>query len=276
MRKIGFIGAESKHAAFFGKLVSEGVDGIDPQGTHIFAPDTPELVSARIEEGQLAGSCGSLEELLEISDAIMILTRCGDSHKALAERCLRSKKPVFVDKPFACSPADAAAILECALKNATPVMGGSTLCFLPETAEIAALAPLAREITVSFPADWYSPYGGWYYYGSHLTDLCAAIGGCAPSGFYATREGPCVTARVFYPELTIVLNSSPELTQLQFSVKFAGSAESVYTVPDYERCYRLGLERFSAMINDGLSVNPDRLLFSAHLMSEIVKTLSER
>ncbi|MEM5767262.1 MAG: Gfo/Idh/MocA family oxidoreductase [Bacillota bacterium] len=273
-KRIGFVGAESMHTVYFGSILAAGVGGLDSSSGHLWAPDTPQLALPRMAAGELADSCASLDELLEISDAVMILPRDGDSHRELAEACIAQGKPVFVDKPFACSAEDAEAMLAFAEQSGVPLMGGSTLCWLPETAEAARLAREAAEITISFAADWYSPHGGWYYYGSHLTDLCAAIAGCDPIGLEAAREGNRVQALVRYPELLVRLDGSPEQQALVF--KFTGRAGAVteLAVPDYERCYRLGMERFSRMLREGESVHPERLLFSTRLLDTIIKTLN--
>ena len=274
MKRIGFIGAQSMHTVYFGAVLAAGVPGLDSTSGHLWAPDTPQLVLPRLAAGELADSCTDVDQLLELSDAVMILLRDGTSHRALAERCLNRGKAVFVDKPFACTVRDAEAILACAEKNGMPVMGGSTLCWLPEIEQVAAQSLEAEEITIRFAADWDSPCGGWYYYGSHLTDLCAAIAGCSPIGLEAKRDGRTVEALVHYPKLLIRLCGDPEQKDLVLSVREKGGGVAEIPVPDYERCYRLGMERFSRMLREGKSVHPERLLFSSRLLEEIIKTLS--
>lgn len=274
MKKIGFIGAQSMHAVYFGSVLSSGVPGLDSASGHLWAPDTPHLVLPRLAAGEIADSCASLDELLDVSDALMILLRDGSSHRALAERCLKRGKAVFVDKPFACTPEDAEAILACASKYGVPVMGGSSLCWLPEVAQLAKMAHKAEEISISFTADPESPYGGWYYYGSHLTDLCAAIAGCEPLGFEAARDGSRVEVLVHYKKLLVRLSSSLEQKELVFTVRGKDGSINELPVSDYDRCYRLAMERFSLMLRSGVSVHPDRLLFSTRLLDKIIKTLS--
>lgn len=273
MKKIGFIGAQSLHSVYFGEVLSSGVAGLASSSGRLWAPDTPELALMRLVQGELSEGCNSLEELLEKSDAVMILLRDGNSHRELAERCLKAGKPVFVDKPFTCTPEDAGAIIACAEKHAIPLMGGSTLCWLPETKQVAALAKDAEEITISFAADWDSPYGGWYYYGSHLTDLCAAVAGCGPLSVSARRTGRNVEALVTYPGLNVRLCSNPELKDLRFLIKYKNGKSSRIIVHDYERCYRLGMERFSRMLQTGKSVHTERLLFSTQLLQSIIQSI---
>ena len=75
----------------------------------------------------------SMEEVVEKSDAVFVLAPSNpEVHRELAEIPLKSGKPVFVDKPFAPSKADAEAMFELAAKHNTPLMSSSALRFSPE------------------------------------------------------------------------------------------------------------------------------------------------
>ncbi|HOK43404.1 MAG TPA: Gfo/Idh/MocA family oxidoreductase [Thermoclostridium caenicola] len=263
------------HLVYFGEVLAAGVPGLDSKSGYVWAPDAPDIVASRLAAGELAGVCDTFSELLEKSDAIMILTRDGRTHRKYAEMCIENHKPVFVDKPFACDKQDALAMIEAARKHHVPIMGGSTLCWLPETESVRRSAKDASEITIQFMADWESPYGGWYYYGSHLTDLCACVGGCDAKGFEAKREGRNVTASVFYDGLAVKLVSSLDINDLSFHIAYKTGNSQQILVPNYERCYRFGMERFSDMLINNQSVYPERLLFSVNLLDSIIKRLSK-
>ena len=75
----------------------------------------------------------SMEEVVEKSDAVFVLAPSNPVvHRELAEIPLKSGKPVFVDKPFAPSKADAEAMFELAAKHKTPLMSSSALRFSTE------------------------------------------------------------------------------------------------------------------------------------------------
>ena len=75
----------------------------------------------------------SMEEVVEKSDAVFVLAPSNpEVHRELAEILLKSGKPVFVDKPFAPSKADAEAMFELAAKHNTPLMSSSALRFSTE------------------------------------------------------------------------------------------------------------------------------------------------
>lgn len=75
----------------------------------------------------------NMEEIVEKSDALFVLAPSNpEVHRELAEIPLKSGKPVFVDKPFAPSKADAEAMFELAAKHNTPLMSSSALRFSTE------------------------------------------------------------------------------------------------------------------------------------------------
>ncbi|MBP3393942.1 MAG: Gfo/Idh/MocA family oxidoreductase [Lentisphaeria bacterium] len=75
----------------------------------------------------------SMEEVVEKSDAVFVLAPSNpEVHRELAEIPLKSGKPVFMDKPFAPSKADAEAMFELAAKHNTPLMSSSALRFSTE------------------------------------------------------------------------------------------------------------------------------------------------
>ncbi len=75
----------------------------------------------------------SIEEVVEKSDAVFVLAPSNpEVHRELAEIPLRSGKPVFVDKPFAPSKADAEAMFELAAEHNTPLISSSALRFSTE------------------------------------------------------------------------------------------------------------------------------------------------
>lgn len=68
---------------------------------------------------------GSLDELLQKCDAIMIFSMDGRLHLQQAEAVLRAGKRLFISRPLASSPADAVAILKLAEETKTPCWSSS-------------------------------------------------------------------------------------------------------------------------------------------------------
>lgn len=137
----------------------------------------------------------SAEDLLKVADALIVTTRDGGAHLAQATPFLAEGRPVLVDKPLACSVADAEAIFAIARANGALVTSYSTLRHLPATTELVAelpsLGPL-RSVVATGPADVNSPYGGIFYYGVHPVDIALLL---AP-GEVAEVEAGCVAESV--------------------------------------------------------------------------------
>lgn len=95
-------------------------------------------------------AAASIEEVVEKSDAICVLAPANpEVHLRLAEYALRSGKPVYVDKPFADTLADAREMFAIAEKHGTPLMTSSALRFCDELlcGEIQAMDPLIFNTT---------------------------------------------------------------------------------------------------------------------------------
>ncbi len=80
--------------------------------------------------------CATLEEATEGVDAVFLADGGGDGseHLAWVKPILEKGLPVFVDKPFAATHADARAMVDLAVEADTPLLSASILGFVPEVA----------------------------------------------------------------------------------------------------------------------------------------------
>lgn len=67
----------------------------------------------------------NLDELLQKCDGIMIFSMDGRLHLAQATAVLKARKPLFISRPLASSPADAVAIMKLAAETGTPCWSSS-------------------------------------------------------------------------------------------------------------------------------------------------------
>lgn len=275
MLKVGILGGESTHAALFGQLLNRQAQVLGARAAALWAGDAPALARQRMEQAGIPLLCQDWRQLVQRCDAVMVVTRRARDHVEPALACLAAGKPVFVDKPFAPTGAQAALMARQAQRTRTPLVGGSTLCFLPQTAQLLRLARQSGRITIRFTADWASPYGGWYFYGSHLTDLCCLLcGGLPVRALHCALQENRVTAQVEYDGLQIVLQGEPKPVPPTFTfIKQNGSPTTV-ELPDYEKdCYACGLNAFLQAAHAGRSVGLVRLVQSAQLLEAIVAQL---
>lgn len=259
----GVIGIRSKHLSFFQAALKRLYPDGKHRITHICGYDAPLLR----DSWPTLHWCESPQELISKTDAVIIALREGYQHAALAEMALKAKKPVFLDKPFTCDPKEAWEIVRLARGLSVPCTGGSTIAFTKEVRALKNEHPRQKHYALSYMADPFSPYGGWYFYGSHLTDLCVCLFGRDWSAVTARIQGNEVTAQVAYPSFTVTLHTSPETQPLRYT----GTKTLVL---DDQNCYCAGMAHFVDVI-EGKETGPlENLAASSELMEAILTSIS--
>ena len=262
--EIGVIGIRSKHLLFFREALSR----LYPEGqhriTHIWGYDAPELLGDWTD----LISCPTPEILIDAVDAVIIALRDGTQHAALAQMAIEAGKPVFVDKPFTCSPQQAGQLAALCAEKAVLCTGGSTVCFTKEVQQLKHDLPQQPVYTLSYQADPFTPFGGWYFYGSHLTDLCVTVFGGDWQSVQACQKGDRITAVVTYPGFQVTLRTSRESQPLLLH------AGRDYILDDHG-CYVAGMAHFINAIEGKEKSNAAELVRSVALMDAIFTSLRE-
>lgn len=263
--KLGVIGLRSRHTNFFRNALSTCFPGGEHSVTHVCGYDAPDLLPFCRD----LTVCSDPRELICATDAVIITLRDGTQHAALAELCLKEKRPVFVDKPFTCAVEDAIHIQKTAQLTGTPCTGGSTIRFTEEVERLAGKLPQEGSYTLSYQADPFSPFGGWYFYGSHLTDLCVTLFGCGWQNAAAQLRGSKLSAVVHYPGFSVLLRSStikqPPVLQM---------ADRSYVLDD-QGCYQAGIMHFLSTAEGTTLGRVEELVSSVRLMDAILISLRE-
>lgn len=262
--RIGVIGIRSKHLAFFHDSLSRLFPDGSHRITHICGFDAPELLVNWPDFVH----CPDPQTLLRNVDAVILALREGYQHTALAASVLEAGKPLFVDKPFTCDPHDARVLASLSQSTGTLCTGGSTICFTEKARQLQTQLPRQTHYEISYQADPYSPYGGWYFYGSHLTDLCVSIFGTDFTSVSAFQSGAAVTAVVTYPGFTVTLRSTAKPRPCLLS------ADRIYTLDD-RGCYDAGMLHFVAAAQGKESGNIAALVRSVDLLDGIITSLRE-
>jgi predicted dehydrogenase len=276
--KLGIIGAESKHVEYFGILLNKERAFGNARIEYIWGGDTSadRLASCSYDAG-IETIVNTPSEVINRSDAVLIVLRDGALHAEYAIECLKKHKPVFIDKPFTTKIKDTLSILKSAKVTGTPFTGGSTLCFLPEVPFLQELNKQTAYTEISYRADPLSPFGGWYYYGSHLTDLCSAI--CGPGAVYveAKMTKNEVMADIFYfdpPDIHISEKIAKKKARIYSALDLTHPIVKMgdtYILSDND-CYFYGLKAFFETIATGNSPDGERLLLSTRIMDAIMRS----
>ena len=260
--RIGVIGIRSKHLHFFREALSR----LYPEGqhriTHIWGYDAPELLG----DWQDLIRCDTPEKLIAQVDAVIVALREGTQHAAMARMAMEAGKPVFVDKPFTCNLQQAEQLAELSRQSGVLCTGGSTICFTEKVRQLQKELPKLDTYELSYQADPFTPFGGWYFYGSHLTDLCVALFGGNWQSVQACQEGDRITAAVQYPEFRVILRTTSAVQPLLVR------AGEVHTLDD-KGCYEAGMAHFVAAAEGRETGNATALARSVALMGAIFTSL---
>jgi hypothetical protein len=113
-------------------------------------------------------------------DAVLIESVDGSVHRERALPFLERGIPTYVDKPFACSLADARAIVELAERKHLPLMSSSSLRYAPEV--VAAKGGMGATgsvigVTTYGPSPTHPRNPGLFHYGIHPTEMLFTLMG---------------------------------------------------------------------------------------------------
>jgi predicted dehydrogenase len=135
-------------------------------------------------------------ELLGKIDAVLVESVDGSVHLDRAMPFLENGVPTFVDKPFACSLADARQLFDVATRKHVPLMSSSSLRYAPEVVE-AKTSPAGAILGASTygPAPLHPRNPGLFHYGIHPVEMLFALmgPGCQRVNCLSKPEGEVAT-----------------------------------------------------------------------------------
>ncbi|HEY0826537.1 MAG TPA: Gfo/Idh/MocA family oxidoreductase [Bacilli bacterium] len=208
---VGVIGLDSSHSIAFtellnnihhpyhvsgGKVVAAypgGSSDIDISISRV--PDYTE----QLDNEYGIHMCSSIEEVVEMSDAILLLSLDGRIHAEQFKQIAVLGKPVFIDKPFTINHIEAGTMFNLAEEWNVPLLSCSALRFAD---------PLSRVLNETRPeaiygADCFGPLPllasqpGWFWYGIHTVEMLYRImgKGCLEVTAMTTDQHEMITAR---------------------------------------------------------------------------------
>ncbi len=142
MIRLGIVDFDTSHAVEFTKRLNhidiaedQWVDGAKVvagvPGTSLIAPETIPKNTADLKKYGIE-ILDKPSDLLGKIDAVLIESVDGGVHVDRALPFLERGVPTYVDKPFACSLADAEKLMEVAMRRHVPMMSSSSLRYAPE------------------------------------------------------------------------------------------------------------------------------------------------
>ena len=209
MFKIGIIGTENSHAKKFASLFKDDPDFCDMEVVSV-GGHYPESNEKLAEEFSIDHIAEKPEDMIGKVDAVIITARDGIYHSEFGRPFVDAGIPMFMDKPFTVDQSEALDFVKEAKKKGVKMVGGSTLKCSYETMMLADYARRKRADvkggTVAAPIMMDSPYSGFFFYASHLTETSLKIFGYDPKSVTAFRKGNDVTAYVEYDRYAVTNN----------------------------------------------------------------------
>jgi predicted dehydrogenase len=120
------------------------------------------------------------EELIGQIDAVMVTSVDGSVHRERARPFIEAGLPLFLDKPFACSLADASAIVGAARARGVALTSASALRYCPELLDVRRRG---EQIGAVVGVDAFTPGSlhprnpGLFHYGVHGVEMVYALMG---------------------------------------------------------------------------------------------------
>jgi virulence factor len=184
MLRIGLLAGDSGHTVEFSRRINHV--GIDQEqwvdGAKVVAAvETGSQVNPERIPGYVAelGDCGvtmlgTIDELVEQVDAVMVETQDGPDHLAQALPFVEAGLPTFVDKPLATSTADAERLVRAATTKGVAFGSASSLRYALEVQDVrrraAELGPVLG-VDVYTVAVLHPRNPGLFHYGVHGVEM---------------------------------------------------------------------------------------------------------
>ena len=180
--KIGIIGLDTSHSPAFAKYINNKDNGFRVTAAWTTVSKDIPASPNRVEKftGQIRDMgikiTGSIEEMLEEVDYVLLETVDGRLHPEQAEKVFKSGKRVFIDKPVAGSLQDAVSIFAAAKKYNSPTFSSSGTRFISKVQAVRN-----GEIGQVLGADTFSPmkleptHPDLFWYGIHGVEILFTV-----------------------------------------------------------------------------------------------------
>ncbi len=252
MFRVGIIGSENSHAMAFSEIFNLSGAYEDIRVVAVWGED-PEA-SRKVSE-----KCGPAivepAAMLDMVDAVMVTSRNGALHPGYARPFIEAGKPAFVDKPIANDGGEAEALIGLAVEKGVPIMGGSSLKLVAGTLAAKAFADEQKakgELAGGYvfaPVSMENPYGGFYFYASHLVETALTIFGYDPVAVTAVRSGAGLSCILEYGGFGVSLNYTDGV--YNYGATVLGKSGVDMRAITLDDAYAREVEHFARMLRTG-------------------------
>ena len=206
--RLGIIGLDTSHVTAFTKLLNDPKHPQHVPGGKVVAAfkggsadiessaSRVEDYTKQLQENYGVKIVGSIEELCEQVDAVLLESVDGRPHLEQARPVLRAGKPLFIDKPVAGSLRDAIEIFRLAREHKVPVFTASSYRFYESLVELKKTDVGGIRSAISYgPCHTEPHHPDLFWYGVHPTEALFTImgAGCESVTRTSTDDTDVVT-----------------------------------------------------------------------------------
>jgi len=201
-KRVGIIGLDTSHSIAFTKGMNQQANA-DLQGYKVVAAypqgskdikSSVERIPGYIKDMEAMGVeiVGSIDELLEEVDVVLLETNDGRRHLEQVLPVLEAGKRVFIDKPVAASLSDTLKIYEASKKYNIPLFSASSLRYIKGAKEIeeGKIGQVIGANTWS-PAHLEKTHPDMYWYGVHGVEALFTVMGTGCKEVYRVHTDGC-------------------------------------------------------------------------------------
>ena len=206
MYKLAILGCENSHADSFLDFVLK--DGLYPDIEIVGVYSEDPAANERMKTKYGVYCMATPDELVGKVDAIAVTARHGKHHYPYAKPYIASGIPMFIDKPITVDDAEAVEFMTELKNHGCRVTGGSSLAHTAEIKSLAAAVASGEhgKLYGGFlraPVSLENPYGNFYFYCQHLTEMTTTVFGTNATTVLASEKCGVVNATVSYPDFDV-------------------------------------------------------------------------
>lgn len=186
---VGLIGLDTSHAVAFTQIFHDVKSADHVSGVRVIcafpggSADNPHSIDRvpgyrkELSEKWKVEMVDSIPALCAKVDAVLLLSVDGRPHLDQAKPVIAARKPLFIDKPFAASTAQAREIFRLAKEANVPVFGSSALRFAPGVVRAKTSAGAVLSAEAFSPCSLESHHPDLFWYGVHGVETLFAVMG---------------------------------------------------------------------------------------------------
>ncbi len=278
MFRIGMLGsdggAKGGHAVEFSKIINNGSYDAKVVG---ICGDNPDETQAIAEVAGVELVVEKPEDLLGKVDAVCVMPRDGNRHLYYAMPFAEAGVPIFIDKPFTCTVADAVMLANTAKESGAMICGGTSVKYAAAFDEIKQ-AMQGKTVTsgyFSFPITLHSQWGGMHFYSHHLIEEMLQVFGTEVKSVTAVQVGDNLVVVAKYPDYPVIMNYAANYGGLHAGVYFNDETSLMREV-DITDGYRKQCEAFIESLTSGQGDEPDYYVLAVRISNAICTAIEEK